>query len=580
VITDIRAGDWRRPAALIFAVCAVAMALILAWVGSWLTIWFDEWDFIFGRQTLTPDSFLVPHVDAFVAVPAAVYFVVLHTFGLASYYPLLIADWLAHFACVGLLGLVVSRKSGVLVGLMAALSLLFLGSAFEALLQPFQMQYLFSVAGGLLALLALDREDRATRHYLVAAAALLFAIASSNVGPIVSGMVGLWALLRRDPPAVSIAALALAAYGVWYLGWQAHLSRDSFSAENLPNVPIQLLYGLGAAVSGVIGLPPARFAWLGLVVGVALVATGLWRGLRPTPLAIAALAALIVEYGLQAVFRGSFGLEHGARSAYLYPAAIFIWLAVAATLGRRLDPRNWTAGRRRFVPLTVGLLIVPMVLGNMAQLYLAARAMQPLRASELRELALIAGLRDVPGLNLDIASDPDLLPQVTARQYFIAIDRFGTPRLAINDPADDLPGPDATRLNALAVRLLGDAITIGPDGVPAPSAPVLNVTSGTAGPDRAGCASLTSSNGTATATLAVGSAGISISTLPIAGPEKVYSQLSLGLFQPADAPLDAALLAQVGRAETIWLPALPDPYSWQLSVRVYGNAVALICARQ
>lgn len=582
MIAEIRAGTWRRPAVLILAVCAIAMALILAFVGSWLTIWFDEWDFIFGRQELTLDSFLTPHVDAFVLVPAAVYYFVLHTFGLTSYYPLLIADWLAHFSCVALLGVIVTRKSGVLLGLMAALSLLFLGSAFEALLQPFQMQYLFSAAGGLLALLMLDREARSTRHVVIATVALLAAIASSNVGPIVSGMVGLWALLRRDRPGVVIAGVALAAYGVWYLGWHAHLSRDSYSPDNLPNVPIQLLYGVGAAVSGVLGLPPVRFAWLGLAVGVSLVVAAWWRGLRPTPLAIAAVAALIVEYGLQAVFRGSFGLDHGARSAYLYPAAIFIWLAVAATLGRRLDPRNWISGRRRFVPLVVGVLIVPMALGNMAQFYLAARAMQPLRLTELRELALIEGLRDVPQLNLDIAADPDILPQVTARQYFIAIDRFGAPQIPNHWPADYAGNnpSDNTALNALAMRLLGEAITVGPDGTPASRAPALDIITGSAAPsEEPGCAALTSLDADATATWTAQAAGVAIHTEP-ATLNKPYVQLSLGLFRPADAPIGSPLIDEVGRGETIWLPALPHPYSWQLSVRLYGDALVRICSMQ
>src|SRR5687768_12822216 len=278
------------------------MALVLVWVGQGLTFWLDEWDFIFRRQTLTFNSLVAPHVDAFVLVPALVYYVVLHVWGLTSYYPILFADWLAHFLCVALLALIVTRKSGVLVGLMAGLSLLFLGSAYEALLQPFQMQYLFSAAGGLLALLVLDRESRTARVYVAAAAALLIAIASSGVGPIVAGMILVWSLLRRDRAAALTTVPALATYGIWYLAWQGHLSRIPGTVENLIHVPVEILYGLGAAMAGVAGLPPMRFAWVGaaivVAIGFAVMFLVVRHRFRPTPLAVAAVVALVTEYGL------------------------------------------------------------------------------------------------------------------------------------------------------------------------------------------------------------------------------------------------------------------------------------------
>jgi hypothetical protein len=580
VISDIRAGSWRWPASAIFALCAFAMGVVLFWVGQWLTIWFDEWNFIFGRQSGTIDDLIRPHVDGMVVVPAAVYYVLLHIWGLTSYYPFLIVNWLAHFACVGLLGLIVTRKSGVLVGLMAALSLLFLGSAFEALLQPFQMQYLFSAAGGLTAFLLLDRDVRTGPIYVAAALALLFAIASSGVGPIITGMVFVWALLRRDRGALLAAVPALVTYGIWYFAWLGQLHRVAGTAENLGQVPVEVLYGIGAAVAGVTGLPPLRFAWVGLalavVVGVALLLLAARRGLRPTPLTVAALFALVVEYGLQAVFRGAMGLDHGARSAYLYPAAIFIWLAVAGTIGRRLDPRRWTGGRRLWVPALIGLLVVPMALGNMTQLVLAARAMHEQRATELRELGLMVRLRDSPGLAMDVTPDPAFLAQVTARDYFLAIDRFGTPQIAIDRPADDLPGPDGSALNAVAMRLLGAAVTIGPSGQPGPAAPVLNVISGIDAPDDApACTLLTTASGQAQATWSPSATGVLIR---IDGPGEVTA--FTGLFEPVDQPVDATELAALQRGDTIWLPALPPSLSWSMRIEVHGDAVVHVCSRQ
>jgi hypothetical protein len=578
-VNAIRNGDWRRPALLIFTVATIAMALVLVWVGRWLSVWFDEWNFIFGRQTLDLDSFLRPHVDGFVAVPAAVYYVLLHVWGLSSYYPFLVADWLAHLACVGLLGYIVSRKSGVLVGLMAALSLLFLGSAYEALLQPFQMQYLFSAAGGLAAFALLDRANRRRRDYVLAGAALLIAIASSGVGPIITGMVFVWAMLKRDRAAALTALPALVIYGIWYVGWFAHLSRVAGTADNLPLVPIELLYGLGAAIVGVLGLPPMRFAWVGAGIGIAVVVGLAWiariRGWRPAPLAVAAVFALVVEYTLQAVFRGAFGIDHGARSAYLYPAAIYIWLAVAGTIGHRLDPHLWTSRRRPWVPALVGLLIVPMALGNMVQFWLAGRAMQPLRESELRELALTVQLRDTQGLALDAMVDDALLPVVTPRDYFVAIDQFDEPRIALGDPGSDLPGPDATQLNAMVARLLGGAVTIGPFGEHGPTAPVVTATIGTTAPDTvAGCTTITSAAGQAAASWSPPSSGVSV-----VADRNAIVEIFLGLYEPADAPINPLLLRTILRGDTFWLPDLPAGLSWIVSVKAETSGALHICSR-
>lgn len=576
MISDIKAGNWRWPAVLIFALAAVAMAVLLLWVGHWLTFWYDEWDFIFGRQGGTIDDFIRPHVDGFVLVPALVYYVLLHAFGMGSYFPFLIVTWLAHFACVALLAWIVGRKSGVLVGLMAALSLLLLGTAFEVLLQPFQMQYLFSAAGGLLAFGLLDRDVRTRRADAVAAVALLLAIASSGVGPIMAGLIVVWALLRRDRGALLVSVPSLVTYGIWYLVWQSQLARVPGTAENLAQVPAELLFGIGAAIAGVLGLPPARFAWVGLAVGVALALIALWRGLRPTPLAVAALLALVTEYGLQAVLRGAMGIEHGARSAYIYPAAIFLWLATAGWIGRRLDPSRWTGGRRLLIPALIGLLVVPMSLGNMTQFVGAARASRELRATELRELALMVQLRDSASLALDVSPDPAIMPQVTAQKYFAAVDRFGTPQVAADRPADNLPGPDASALNAVALRLLGSAVSVGPGGSPAAVAPALVVADGSASPNGvSGCTLLKTVSGEAVATWSPPTSGVAISA-----DGQATVQAFLGLFEPVDQPVDASVGAAIQRGETIWLPTLPPSLTWSLSVKVDGDAVLHVCSKQ
>jgi hypothetical protein len=310
-----------------------------------------------------------------------------------------------------------------------------------------------------------------------------------------------------------------------------------------------------------------RLAWVGAAIALAVglvLAFLVRRGrLRLTPLAVAALAALVIEYGLHAVFRGAMGLEHAARSAYLYPAAIFIWLAVAGTLGRRLDPRLWTVGRRPVALALIGLLIVPMALANMTQFFLAARALHVIRATEARELTLMERLRDVPGLAANVSPDIALLGNLSPTRYFAAIDQFGAPH--IDGVSDDLPGPDSTALNALALNLLGDAIEVGPDGMPGPAG----------SPDEPGCTVLSTTSGRAQQAWSPTSTGLAIR---IEGTADL--QLSAGLFPPGDAPLPDFVANALGRGEAIWLPVLPKPFAWSLTLTVTGEADVHVCSRE
>ena len=214
----------------------------------------------------------------------------------------------------------------------------------------------------------------------------------------------------------------------------------------------------------------------------------------------------------------------------------------------------------------------------MVQLTLAANAMRPLRLTELRELALMVQLRDVPGLALDVAPDADLLPQVTARRYFEAIDRFGTPQIPNHWPADyqGQDPSDSSALNALALRLLGGAIVLGPGGYPGPVAPTLTVAAGTsASDDAAACTLLTTTSNRAEAAWVPPASGLAMG---LEGSAEV--QLFIGLYAPADVPVETTVLAALQRGETVWLPVLPESHHWTLTLRVSGDTTVRICSRQ
>jgi hypothetical protein len=571
---------WSRRVADACLLAAGAMMLgVLLFVGRWLMVWQDEWDFVFGRQSLTLSSLFAPKLDTLLVNLSLVYQGLLAVFGLGTYLPFLLVTWLAHFVCVGLLYQIVARRSGVILGLMSGLSLLFLGSAFEVLLQPFQMQYLFAAAGGLLAIERLTAAEAAaaghgTRDMVIAGLAMLFAIASSSLGPIFVGLLIVWALLRRDRGALIVTVPATLAYTAWYLTWGREGGQLPGAGLDLVQSVQAVLYGIGAAVSGLIGLPPGRFALVGLAIALLAAAAGVvavLRGFRPDPLLVAALLALLAEYGLQTLFRGTFGVEHAARSGYIYPAVIFLWLAVSGIAGDRLSEARWRGrGRLALVPVLIGLLIMPMVIGNMRQFAGAASASRFLRATALAELRLVEAVRAEPGLALDVSPDPALLAQVTARKYLAAIDRFGAPTL----DWDWTASVDASAVNAAALRLLGPAIKI--HAIPRSTAagPHLDVTGATtAAASELGCAQVIPVGGEATAAWEPAR-----QTIWFKGIAAGRASLILGVIGEPSALLDGppwdALLA--GRA--IQLPNLTSGYRWMAEVRSNSGRPFEVCA--
>src|SRR5450759_4299395 len=122
---DMLARVAHRPS-VILAGASLVMLGILLYVSRWMLFWWDEWSFIFNRPDPTPRAVLAPFLDTFVAVPVLVYDALLAVFGRRTYLPYLLVDWGAHFAAAFLLYRIVNRRSGVVLGLAAGISFVFL----------------------------------------------------------------------------------------------------------------------------------------------------------------------------------------------------------------------------------------------------------------------------------------------------------------------------------------------------------------------------------------------------------------------------------------------------------------------
>lgn len=552
-----------RGSALVLAVASVAMLGALVFVGRWLTFWSDEWTFLFRRSD--PEALLRGsdvHLHFF---PVLIYQALFRTAGLGSYYPYLAVAWTFHLASAWLLFAVGARLVGWGFGLTAGLSLLFLGSGFEVLLQPGQMGYSLSLATGLLALLLLARpsaEGRPAGRRLGAAVALGVSVTSSALGLILVGLVVVWAGLRRDWPAVSSALPAALLYGAWFPIWsEATVERLGFTPSALARIPAFVVNGLGASVAAVAGVPPYRFPAIGLAVGLGALAAVLGLGGRVTALALAALAALVAEFVLVAWFRSGFGVEFTARSGYLYSAAALVWL-VAAGLCASARPRLGAWLR----PWVVVPGLVLAILGNLVQLAGAARGMRADRAGQVVYLRLLEGLRASPDL------DPDALTGRPApRHYFRAIDRFGVPRLHAGEPTPaDLEERQRHRLDDALVKLVAPGIRPAPGGRIEGPPPEVTVAGGRAHPAGASCVRVTAGATRATAVWVPATPAIAL-----AGTPEAIRQLRVGVLAPPDQPIrnlrDAA-------DAPLRLPPLPPGLRWTLRVDVAPGGAVTICS--
>ena len=160
-------------------IVAVAFAMLL-YLGRTTSFFYDEWDWVLGRREWDLDALLAPHNEHLSLAPVLVFKALFSTVGTDSYVPYRVAGLVVHCGVAVLLFAYARRRVGDLLALGAAATILFLGTAWQDVLWPFQMGYLGSLAAGIGALLALDREDR--RGDVTAAALLAVALASSSLG--------------------------------------------------------------------------------------------------------------------------------------------------------------------------------------------------------------------------------------------------------------------------------------------------------------------------------------------------------------------------------------------------------------
>lgn len=410
----------------LFSAAAVCTVLWLMVLGRGLTFFFDEWNFIGAAATTGYwHNVLQPHNGHPSMVPFSVYEVLLRTVGLRYYWPYQLVLTLLDVVCGWLVFVLLRRRIHPVIAGAAAASLMLLGPAWQDLLWPFQIGFLGSVAGGLGALVLLDRNTR--RADLGACACLVLSAACSGVGlPFLAGMAVELAWRRKSWRRLWIPALPLLLFVVWY----ETVGKSSSSAIS----PVTVLHSVASDTSATLGALVGSGTTAGTVLAAvfaALIIVAVARSPGQAARLAMAVTALLAFWLLTLLARG---ISQNSASRYLYPAAALVLLAAAElpTLitrnhrGRH-TPRTpaWVTVVGTFAACAVVAFAAVAIWWNAGALTQARGGLAAVSSQVRAELGavMLAG----PALPAAFRPDLSLMPQVSVGPYRSAVRAFGSP---------------------------------------------------------------------------------------------------------------------------------------------------------
>ena len=427
-----------RPNVIAIVLLAVA-GIGLLYAGRHLTFFYDEWAFVLTRRGGSLNTYLDPHNGHLVLFPVLVYKALFALFGLRHYWPYRLAEVALHLVCCWFVYVLARRRLGATLALAPLALILFMGTAWQVLLWPFQIGYVASVTGGLGALILLEGERR---HDAGVAALLTWAVVSSGVGLAFVVACAIWLLANRDPwRRFWVIVVPLVIFGIWYLGWS---SGDHTSSDALLGMPQYIATAAAGAAAGIAGLDTS---WgPALVVAFLLAGVAAWqlrgRG-QPTPMLLALLAGALTFWALAAATRATSG--DPASSRYLYVGAAFILVAASEIgFGSRLTGL-WT--------VLAGLLVLGAVVSNVHTLRLGERGLRQSDTSVRTSLGAVEIASPVVAPAFE--ADPVNAPQVLAAPYLAAVRDLGSPALTLGEL---IRAPQSEQLHADNVLALAERL--------------------------------------------------------------------------------------------------------------------------
>lgn len=406
---------------LLVAALATSAALLFSYV-SRLSFIGDEWELMIERRDWSAEAFLEPFNENLIAGITLVYKAGLALFGMDSTLPFYAVSIALFLLCAVLLFVYLERRVGSCAASLGAVLVLFLGAAHEDLFWAFQMGFFGSIAAGLGALVALDREDRTGDR--VACGLLLVSLAFGSVGLafVAAGLADLALGRRPRRQRAYVTLVPLAAYAAWWLGW-GQSAGGEVSLDSILGTP---RYVFDAASGGLVSLlgrdpiadsaHPPLIAQVLLVVLIVAAALSLARR-HEISRGIAVALALALSFWILIGLNRTAGDRFALSSRYQYPSAVFILILAAELLRGVRIPRLGTAA--------LVVIVAAAVVGGISTMdrhFPQWKSMSDQIRLNLSELE--AGRPCVPP-GFKVSFPPST--SSTAGAYFATAERFGSP---------------------------------------------------------------------------------------------------------------------------------------------------------
>lgn len=424
-------GRWPwSPASALLAAAMFASGTLWVVLGVRLTFFLDDWVFILYKRGFTADTFFLPDNEHLVAGPVAVWQLLLNTFGMSSMAPFSLASTAMLLLGAFLFFIWARSRLGEWAALIATVPILFLGAAFDDFLWFSSITFLGSMAGGMGALVALDRRNRLgdglaciglTVSMLFSSLWLAFAIGAAVDIALRRANRAWW---RR----AYVVGVPLALFALWWIGW-GHKAESTVTLHNLGTTPLYVLDSFAAAVGALFGLAgpvegivkPKGFDW-GQVLAVALGALAVWRlyRLERVPRSF----WVVLATGLAFWVLGGIAVKPGRvpwASRYQYPGAVFVLLiAVELLRGIRLDWRRLT--------LAAAVVVATLVGGAhaLSEAYDSHHRIAEIVRADLAALEISRKTVE-PGFFIDEENGETGFVHVDAGSYLSARDAYGSP---------------------------------------------------------------------------------------------------------------------------------------------------------
>jgi hypothetical protein len=417
----------------------------LLWETRDQTLYADEWYFFTHAAGFDPGWVLQPDQGNMVFGATLVYKATL-TLGGGGDHLWLRLVWIGlDLLCSALFFALMRRRVGDFAAYVPALVLAVFGASWEMFGGSLGINVLTSVAAGLGALLALERDSR--RGDVLGCALLTFSVIAHSTGlAILAGTIA--AVLGRPDRMrrIWIVAVPLVVYAPWWL-WARKFGQSSITPETLSSAPaavVSLFASAAASMAGAFRFPGAQEPGTpdlviivnhepGLMLGALLAVAVGWRLSRLKSFEW----RFVPPFVTLAVYWASIALVSPAREPgtgrYQYASAIFILLVLAELW------RGWRPSRGGIAAIVAiaAISVVP----NVINLHYAAAFMRHVGVQDRAKVAILDSLRDRVPAETIVEPFPGTIERdmaLPAGDYFRGADAFGSPGYGL----DELPSAD------------------------------------------------------------------------------------------------------------------------------------------